>query len=283
MKKKQLLIPAAAALVLLAAPGFYNGLTVRHYQLDTEKLASPVRIAQISDHHSCRYGKKQENLLSAIDREAPDLILMTGDIFDDKRDDSQTEALLQGLFGRYPCYFVTGNHEYWSSADAFQRKMALLEKYGVRILHGEAETVSVRGETLVIAGVDDPDKALNFRFRRGQTLHEGNLPEELAALEKTLDPEKFTILLSHRPELFKLYARGSFDLVLSGHAHGGQWRLPGVKNGLYAPHQGFFPKYSGGRFEENGTTMIASRGLARESTIVPRFYNPPELVIIDIQ
>ena len=281
MKKKQLLIPSAA-LALFAAPGFYNGLTVRHYMLTSEKLSDSIRIAQLSDHHSCRYGKKQESLLAAIGREAPDIILMTGDIFDDRRDNIETEYLLQGLADRYPCYYVTGNHEYWTSKETFSRKMNLLEKHGVHILHGETEKASVKGEILVLAGVDDPDKVLDFHHRRWQSTYTGNLPAELNVIEKDLDTEYFTILLSHRPELFELYASHSFDLVLSGHAHGGQWRFPWTQNGLYAPHQGLFPKYSGGSFTKNGTTMIVSRGLARESTIIPRIYNPPELVIIDI-
>ncbi len=93
----------------------------------------------------------------------------------------------------------------------------------------------------------------------------------------------YTVLLSHRPEFFELYTEYNFDLVLSGHAHGGQWRIPYILNGLYAPNQGVFPKYAGGEYTENNTTMIVSRGLARESTLLPRFYNRPELVIIDLQ
>ncbi len=92
----------------------------------------------------------------------------------------------------------------------------------------------------------------------------------------------YTILLSHRPEPFRFYACYGFDLALCGHAHGGQWRIPGLLNGLYAPHQGLFPKYAGGRYLKGGTTMIVSRGLARENTRVPRFYDPPELVIVDL-
>lgn len=271
-----------AVLILLLLPGFYAGLTVRHYTIESDKITHSVRLAVLSDHHSCRYGKEQQKLLDAVAAEEPDAILLPGDIFDDKRPNTETEYLLRGLADRYPCYYVTGNHEYWASEEAFQEKMALLEKYGVRILKAEADTVSLNGETMVIAGVDDPDKALAFKRRRGQTESAGTLQEELSALDASLDEAHFSVLLSHRPELFPLYRDTDFDLVVSGHAHGGQWRIPGILNGLYAPHQGFFPKYAGGRYDENGTTMIVSRGLARESTIVPRFCNPPELVIIDV-
>lgn len=92
----------------------------------------------------------------------------------------------------------------------------------------------------------------------------------------------YTILLTHRPERLDVYCQYGFDLVLAGHAHGGQWRIPGIVNGLWAPNQRLFPAYAGGRYEQNGTTMIVSRGLARESTWLPRWYNRPELVIIDL-
>ena len=96
------------------------------------------------------------------------------------------------------------------------------------------------------------------------------------------DPDFFTILLTHRPERVEAYQGRGFDLILAGHAHGGQWRLPGVVNGLLAPDQGLFPAYAGGRYELEGSTLIVSRGLARESTRVPRIFNRPELVIIDV-
>ena len=101
-------------------------------------------------------------------------------------------------------------------------------------------------------------------------------------MRKASENGNYTILLSHRPEFFELYAAQGFDLALCGHAHGGQFRIPGILNGLYAPNQGFFPKYAGGEYHKKRTVMIVSRGLARESTRVPRFYNRPELVIIDI-
>ena len=93
----------------------------------------------------------------------------------------------------------------------------------------------------------------------------------------------YTILLSHRPELFEHYVSRGFDLVLCGHAHGGQWRIPRILNGLYAPNQGLFPQYAGGQYDSDATTMIVSRGLARESTRLPRIFNRPELVLVEIR
>lgn len=101
-------------------------------------------------------------------------------------------------------------------------------------------------------------------------------------MEHVPDNGLYTILLAHRPEWIDLYGTYDFDLVLSGHAHGGQWRLPGLINGVFAPDQGMLPKYAGGKYGVNGTTMIVSRGLARESTSVPRIFNRPELVVVDL-
>lgn len=268
MKRKRIWIAAVAILLVWIGVGFYNALAVRRYSVDAG-LGARVRLCLITDLHSCRYGERAETLIRAIVREKPDLILLGGDILDDSLPDDNTEYLLMGIADKYPCYYVTGNHEYWSG-NAFEGKMELLARYGVRRLAGETVTAETHGAKFNLCGVDDPysgeDMATQLSRTRG-------------AAENGL----YTVLLSHRPERIGEYAEYGFDLVLCGHAHGGQWRIPGALNGLYAPNQGFFPRYAGGRYEASGTTMIVSRGLARESTRVPRFYNRPELVIVDLE
>ena len=138
------------------------------------------------------------------------------------------------------------------------------------MLEGACVPVAVDGQTIQLCGVDDP--AAGEAVWRAQ----------LARAAAQADPDLFTILLTHRPERVEAYRGRGFDLILAGHAHGGQWRLPGVVNGLLAPDQGLFPPYAGGRYELEGGTLIVSRGLARESTRVPRVFNRPELVIIDV-
>lgn len=136
---------------------------------------------------------------------------------------------------------------------------------------GECRSVLIQGQRVELCGVDDP--------KCGGSMWS----DQLSAAAKAADPDCLAVLLSHRPERVEDYLAYDFDLVLSGHAHGGQWRLPGLVNGLLAPDQGFFPAYAGGlyRLDEN-TDLVVSRGLARESTRVPRIFNPPELVIIDV-
>jgi len=288
-RKRIVLLTILLILAGLVAAALDCRLVVRRYGLDAAEISAPVRIVLVTDLHSCYYGEGQKTLIEAVDAQMPDLILLGGDIFDDKLDDANTEQFLAGIAGKYPCYYVTGNHEYWSGAKNFAAKMAILEKYGVTILSGLCETIEVNGETINLCGVDDPDAYMlsdiiappGYAYAEDESV--STFEQQLDTVKQQSDNGNFTILLSHRPELFESYAERGFDLVLCGHAHGGQWRIPWLLNGLYAPNQGLFPPYAGGRYEENGVTMIVSRGLARESTIVPRIFNRPELVVVEIK
>ena len=275
-KKRIIVFAVMAVLAVLLVIAADSRLLVRNYTLESEELDTPIRIALITDLHSCRYGEGQRELLDAIHAQKPDVILLGGDIFDDDIANTNTELFLSGIAGKYPVYYVTGNHEWWSGADGFAVQMGILEKYGIPVLSQTSVTLDIRGETITVCGVDDPEsylmdpRALDYDDRLDQVLADTS-------------EKQYTVLLAHRPEYFPSYAARDFDLVLCGHAHGGQWRIPYLLNGLIAPNQGLFPKYAGGLYEQNGTTMIVSRGLARESTIVPRIFNRPELVIIDVQ
>lgn len=282
MKKRRtkILLILLAVLLCLLLPGFYNALKVVHYTVNADNVAQPIRVALVADLHSCAYGEDQRELLEAIEKEAPDLLLLGGDIFDDQIPNDRAAAFLKGIQGKYPCYYVAGNHEYWSGKEGFAEKMAILDSYGVIRLSGDMDTIEIKGTKLNICGVDDPYAWAN----NGDLIEnrDGSYREQVERVAELAENGHFTILLAHRPELFSYYSQFGFDLVLSGHAHGGQWRIPGILDGVYAPNQGLFPAYAGGRYEQNGTVMIVSRGLARESTHVPRFYNRPELVMIDL-
>lgn len=265
------------AFVVYVISGYNDKLTVQQYTVETGKLANPIRIALITDLHSCKYGEEQQELIAAINAQNPDLVAFAGDIFDDDIPDDNTEYLLQGIAKKYPCYYVTGNHEFWSGSENFAVKMSILSKYNVTVLSGETEVVALKGSFINICGVDDPDRSGK------NTKDMESFTAQLEAAKESAPEEYCTVLLSHRPELMELYAEYGFDLVLSGHAHGGQWRIPDVLNGLFAPDQGLFPQYAGGEYQMADTTMIVSRGLARETTFIPRLYNPPELVIVDLK
>lgn len=252
--------------LLLAIVAVDSRLTVRRYTVSTDKVTGIVRLAVISDLHSCAYGEGQEELLEAVAAQSPDAVLYTGDIVDERLPEENAFTVLAALARKYPSYYVTGNHEYWGGeAERIKEKIAAL---GVVVLAGRCATAELGGQSVAICGVDDPEA--------GET----DIQLERAAAGSS--SERFSILLAHRPEEIDRYLEYGFDLILSGHAHGGQWRIPGLLNGLLAPGQGLFPKYAGGEYMFEDTVSIVSRGLARESTRVPRVFNPPELVVVEL-
>lgn len=275
MKKRIIII---SGIVMILAVACDMRLKTVIYKVETEKITTPIRIALITDLHSDWYGKNQHVLLEALERQHPDIVLLGGDIFDDKGSYKSAEITLKNLSEQYPCYYVTGNHEYWSKD--IDNILAIVGAYGIPILSGDCETLEIKGQTVNICGVDDPDVVAYTKNGVGM-LEQLKSAEE--AVKATDNSEGYTILLSHRPEWAETYMQYDFDLVLCGHAHGGQWRIPGLLNGLYAPNQGVFPKYAGGRYDFESGTLIVSRGLARESTLAPRVFNRPELVVIDLE
>lgn len=290
-RKRIILLTAALVLLILAMFAFDTRLLVRKYSIEAEEIETPIRIALVTDLHSCYYGENQSDLIDAIDAQNPDVILLGGDIFDDVKEDANTELFLAGIAGRYPIYYVTGNHECWGGKYRFDKQMLILEKYSIPVLSGETEALTVNGETISLCGVDDPDVYMvntdleqdSEGYIQAQTNKEDTFLAHIAAVSDVAAEDSYTILLSHRPEYYETYTEYDFDLVLCGHAHGGQWRIPGILNGLYAPHQGIFPNYAGGRYDSEDMTMIVSRGLARETTRIPRIFNRPELVVIDLE
>lgn len=276
IRRKKFLCYYAVAIVMMLAVCDARLKTV-YYTVKSEKVKHPVRIALITDLHSDKYGKNQSTLIKAVEKQNPDIVLLGGDIFDDNGTYDNAEITIRQLEEQYPCYYVTGNHEYWSRD--IGTILDIVKSCGVTVLSGNCDSITVNGQIINICGVDDPDVA-EYLVEGVPVDMQLAMAEEAAGEDGT---EYYTILLSHRPELFETYQKYDFDLVLCGHAHGGQWRIPGLLNGLYAPNQGVFPKYAGGRYDFETGTMIVSRGLARESTPVPRIFNRPELVIVDIE
>lgn len=272
-KKITALVLLFVLLGILICLAFDTRLNTVFYTVETNKMKGTVRFAFLSDLHSCAYGAGQRQLIEAIERQKPDAVLLGGDIFDDALPHDNTEILLQSITKSYPCFYVTGNHEYWS--DDVEEIFALLSAYDVKVLQGSGQTLVLNGNPLNICGIDDPEAG-------DYTSEEDLMQKQLETLNTFGKNGLFTVLLAHRPEEIAVYLKYPFDLVLSGHAHGGQWRIPGILNGLFSPGEGWFPRYAGGQYFFENASMIVSRGLARESTKVPRIFNRPELVIIDI-
>jgi predicted MPP superfamily phosphohydrolase len=248
------------------------------YELKSSKLPLSFDgfcIVQISDLHNHAFGPYQPRFLQMIRDARPDLIAITGDLINaGKGRPGNALELVRQLTAIAPCNFVTGNNEV-----QYDQLSALLEQLGaagVKVLRGESVVWNRGTDSLVIAGIDDPKM-----FRTSEM----SIPEAVARWEKELiglrasiGPEYFTVLLSHRPEHILRYARLGFDVVLSGHAHGGQVRLPFV-GALYAPNQGFRPRYTSGMYQNRETTLVVSRGLG-QSTFPLRVFNRPEIVTL---
>lgn len=231
-------------------------------------------IAQVSDLHNAVFGENNVELLQILSECKPNIIVVTGDLVDAEHTDidvaldfAKEAAQIAGT------YYVTGNHE--GSLSQYDELKTGLESMGVVVLEDASMQLEYNGEKVTLIGLSDPSFTLK-----------GNMIGEVPAMVDTKlrgligDKDDYTILLSHRPELFETYVNCGVDLVLSGHAHGGQFRLPFI-GGLVAPNQGLFPKYDAGLYTKGDTNMIVCRGLG--NSIIPiRFNNRPEIVLLEL-
>ena len=269
-KKKRKILLVILFLIIIPTVWYEKPVTEIISISGKGKIDTPFRFALVTDLHSCYYGKDQKRLTDLIDNGKVDGVLLSGDIFDDKFSDTNAKIFMEAISKKYPCFYVTGNHEFWSKRENETKEY--LKSLGVTVLEGDASTIEIKGNKIDICGVDDPTYMKNDEWR-----------SQLTKASEKSDPEHYRILLSHRPEKVDVYREYDFDLVVSGHAHGGQWTIPFLHRGIAAPNQGLLPKYVDGRYDlGNGTEMIVSRGLARERMPYPRFFNHPEVVLIDI-
>lgn len=268
-KKHRWILPVLAILAILTLIALDERLILRTYTVVSPKLTAEVRLAVVTDFHSSDNAEKVAAMVASC---APDAVLLVGDLFDDdtaNRPTERTLSLMRQLSAQYPCYYVSGNHEAWTGEmDALYQQT---EEAGVTVLRMSSGVLTVRGQRIALCGIPDPYEMV---FSGAP-----DTEEQLRQALEDVDSADFTVLLAHRPELLAKYAQFPFDLVVSGHAHGGQVRIPGVLNGLYAPNQGWFPKLAGGAYTQDGTTLIVSRGLAVR-TRLPRIFNRPEVVLV---
>lgn len=278
-KKKNAIILVAVSIAFVAIVIWIawgnSALMVNEIKITNDKIPQSFegfRIAQVSDLHNAELGKDNNKLIEKLNECEPDIIVLTGDLIDSNHTNLEVAlSFAQQAVKIAPCYFVTGNHEAWVGSQYEELKTSL-ENAGVTVLQDEAIELNYGDECIQLIGLNDPDFS-----ERDSFLSESILETKLSQVNIS---NGFTILLSHRPEHFNVYQNKNIDLVLSGHAHGGQFRLP-VLGGVIAPNQGLFPKYDAGIYTENGTTMIVSRGIG--NSIIPvRINNRPEIIIIEL-
>lgn len=264
-KVKNIVLSLAGAAVGVAAT--WQGLSIVRYGLASDKIESDITAVVVSDLHSTKYGRGQNELVDAILEQEPDIILVPGDMVDEERDPAPAFTLLKQLVRIAPTFMVTGNHEYYGgrACDIIRE----IRSFGIHLLFGDGASFTKNGERIVIYGLEDKYGARE------------DYDAQKASVTDAVDRERFNILLSHRPDLVDDYNEIGADVTVCGHAHGGQVVIPGIMNGLFAPHQGFFPKYAGGRYSLENTEMIVCRGLMK--SMLPRVFNPPELCVIEIK
>ena len=284
MKKKfKILISVGAAVlffIVLAASSYLvftnTGVHVSKITVSSENLPESFdgfKIVQISDLHNAEFGKDNKRLLRKIEKASPDIIVITGDLIDCDRTDTEVALdFAKRALEIAPCYFVGGNHEGRINAEeSFYGELIAL---GVTILDDTSTQITIGGEKITLYGVHDPESLKGEEYGYG----------EMGILEKRLNEltvdDGYSLLLSHRPEGFDFYCETGFDLVLTGHVHGGQVRIPFI-GGLYGPGQGLFPKYDSGLYQSGTTSMVVSRGLGN-SSIPIRINNTPEIIEITL-
>lgn len=269
MKKKKLII-LAVVLVFLSVFLYWqnNHLDVTEYEFShpqiDEKLTG-YRIVQISDLHNKKFGKDNGKLLKEIKSCTPDMIVITGDLVDSGHTDIQVALdFCKNAIEIAPVYYITGNHENWLSDNKRTDLINGMKALGVCVLEDMCIQVAYNGTYFNLIGLDD-----------------GSLRDNtLENIMKDVNSDYFTLLLAHEPQYLEDYSNFDIDLILSGHAHGGQIRLPFV-GGLVAPDQGILPEYTSGEYVKGETVMYVSRGLG--NSVVPfRLFNFPEVVCVEL-
>ena len=254
-----------------------NYITTTQINIKFPKLPDTFdgyKIVHLSDLHNKRFGEDQKNLVRKIEDAHPDIIVFTGDLIDSRRFNAETSLdLMKRIVNIAPIYYVPGNHE-WRSG-RLETLCNDLKDIGVNVLCNAYDVIGKDGDGIYIIGIDDPS------IYQAEDIETKVVKREIdRMMDEIQDNDAFKILLAHRPDMFPLYSDYGFNLVLSGHAHGGQIRLPFI-GGLVAPNQGVLPEYTSGEYKMGDSTMVVSRGLGN-SIFPQRLFNHPEVVVLTL-
>lgn len=269
-KRNKVIRVIVIALLLLGFFWFENNhLQTSFYEYESDRVPTEYdgfRIVQISDLHNACFGRENNWLTDKVKECGPDIIVVTGDVIDS--DHTRMDVALdcmESMAEICPVYYITGNHEYWIDESTRMTLLSELVDRGVIVLMSEATTITRGEEVIRIVGLDDSRIA----------------SKDLQNLMRENEDNPFTILLAHEPTYIRWYAQNEPDIVLAGHEHGGQFRLPFL-GPVYAPDQGFWPDLTEGVYTEGNTTMYISRGLGN-SAIPIRLFNDPEILCLDLK
>ncbi len=257
-------------------------ISVSRYALSSEKLSAPVRIVFLSDLHGREFGKDNARLLNKISEQEPDLIALVGDIFNENAEAAEIDAMcgfIRACTEIAPCYFGLGNHETSYLETDAAGLLDRIREAGAVVVNDEFQDISVNGNPIRLGGYMGYYPYPHMMTKDPELIQKEK--DFFGAFKRT---ERFKLLLNHIPTGWldwHYIDKDSIDLVLSGHYHGGVVRIPILEQGLFAPYIGKFPPYTKGMFVGEKATCILSTGLAG-SYGLPRFFNPPELCVVDL-
>lgn len=254
----------------------YKGLTVTRYQLRSDKIHSPVRIAALADLHSRKFGSDNERLIKKVEKQSPDLLLLAGDIIDEESEEEQSVLkLIRELRQIAPVYYALGNHEL-----AYEEKhpgfLEEVKDSGAVLLEEKYEDIQIDGNSVRVGGM------YGYAFTVEK---EDNDSSGIKFMREFIDTDSFQIMMYHRPESYVLGNASDLwetDMVISGHIHGGQMILPFL-GGIYGAELGWFPKYTSGKYQLGKTPFFLTSGLGSGREILPRFNNIPEIMMIELR
>lgn len=273
----------AIILIFVAVLGWFlwysdNCIVTSKHQYKSDKISENFenfKIVQVSDLHNKRFGKGQQKLISKIKAENPDVIFVTGDMIDRRRTNATIAMeFVEKAVEFSTVFYVCGNHE--AKFGIYEKIKPLLKKAGVVVLDKATFVIEKAGEKIQVTGFPDPWENDDF-YERAEDFDD----REMMKYCKNLEKSNLNILLMHRAELAKTYAKTGVDLAFCGHAHGGQFQIPIIKRGILSPHQGFLPKYASGTHKIEKTTVYISRGLGN-SRFPIRLFNRPEIVSVTL-
>lgn len=256
----------------------YNYLTISNFIVKNSKITKAFRIVLISDLHDHQFGNGNKKLVKRIKEQSPDFIVMDGDMLNgNSENDEVIVTLVNKLSEIAPVYYSYGNHEYYYIDAGHDDLQQNLENAGATVMNYQIIDTEVNGNSIRLGGLYE------YGFETGMQSEEENA-QAISYLEKLVNTDRYLIMCAHRPESFYCWNWADtwgLDLVLSGHLHGGQVIIPGI-GGLYSSLDGFFPRYDYGQYKLGNSDMLITRGLSSNRKVLPRFNNPPEIVVVDV-
>lgn len=278
---------AVVAVALYLKGGYISSYDIETTEYDIEfdvlpKAFDGFRIVQISDVHNALFNSENFDLTEAVEDAEPDIIVLTGDMVNyGTTRFERVFNLIEKLAEEYETYYIFGNHEQNIRVANMLKIIDKMESLGVKMLFNETVEIERENEKILLHGLCQYKKSYRDPYYRTESKYEFSLSDMEEMLGKSSN-ELVDVVLAHNPIYFDIYAEWGADLIFSGHIHGGHWRIPIIDKGIVSPNEELFPEYDGGEYIKEKAHMIVSRGLNNGTKLIPRLFNRPELVVVNL-